>query len=108
MRLVLPRGVGDTPDEERMVAELWRDTLGVDEISIHDNFFDLGGSSILLMKAVTRLEKEHGFKLNPWEMVFQSLEQVATVCEERMKAAAESGPAKRGIAGRLFGRRRKS
>lgn len=96
-------------DAERLVAELWRDTLGVDDVSIHDNFFDLGGSSVLLMKAVTQLEKVHGFKLNPWEMVFQSLEQVATVCDERMKAvAASGGPPKRGLAGRLFGRKRKS
>ncbi len=96
-------------DAERLVAELWRETLGVDDVSIHDNFFDLGGSSVLLMKAVTQLEKEHGFKLNPWEMVFQSLEQVATVCDERMKAvAASGGPPKRGLAGRLFGRKRKS
>ena len=34
-----------TATEERL-AEIWRDTLIVDELGVHDSFFDLGGDSI--------------------------------------------------------------
>ena len=30
------------------IAGLWRDVLGVDQVGAHDNFFDLGGHSLLL------------------------------------------------------------
>jgi amino acid adenylation domain-containing protein len=43
-----------TPMEER-VATVWRDLLGLDKVGIHDNFFDLGGHSLLLLQAHTRL-----------------------------------------------------
>lgn len=35
---------------ERIIAAVWRETLGVENPSIHDNFFEIGGHSILMMK----------------------------------------------------------
>ncbi|MGK7902303.1 MAG: amino acid adenylation domain-containing protein [Hormoscilla sp.] len=35
-------------DEERLLAEIWAETLQIEEVGATDNFFDLGGSSILL------------------------------------------------------------
>lgn len=40
---------------ERRLAELWRGVLGVDQIGVADNFFDLGGHSLLLMQLHARL-----------------------------------------------------
>jgi len=31
---------------ERALAEIWEETLGIERVGIHDNFFDLGGDSI--------------------------------------------------------------
>ncbi len=31
---------------ERALAEIWQETLGIERVGIHDNFFDLGGDSI--------------------------------------------------------------
>jgi amino acid adenylation domain-containing protein len=42
---------------ERAVAEIWRELLGRDAIGVHDNFFDLGGNSLLLMELQSRLQK---------------------------------------------------
>jgi aryl carrier-like protein len=43
--------------EEKIVA-IWKEMLGTTEIGIHDDFFDLGGHSILAIKVLTRLRKE--------------------------------------------------
>jgi amino acid adenylation domain-containing protein len=40
---------------EEAIATVWRETLALSEIGVHDNFFDLGGNSLLLAKARVRL-----------------------------------------------------
>ncbi|HEX8904850.1 MAG TPA: amino acid adenylation domain-containing protein, partial [Longimicrobiaceae bacterium] len=40
---------------EERVAEVWRSVLGVQEIGVHDNFFDLGGTSMLLYRVHSKL-----------------------------------------------------
>jgi acyl carrier protein len=40
---------------EREIAMVWRDVLGVDQVGVHDNFFDLGGHSLLIVRAHGRL-----------------------------------------------------
>jgi amino acid adenylation domain-containing protein len=40
---------------ERMIAAIWQDALGVENVSVHDNFFDLGGHSLLVAKVHSRL-----------------------------------------------------
>jgi len=45
---------------EEKVAEVWRSVLGLAEINVHDNFFDLGGSSLLLHRVYSRLKEHRG------------------------------------------------
>jgi natural product biosynthesis luciferase-like monooxygenase protein len=40
---------------ERLVAETWREVLGVEQVGLDDNFFALGGNSLLLLGVRTRL-----------------------------------------------------
>ncbi|MEV1064378.1 amino acid adenylation domain-containing protein [Streptomyces sp. NPDC050263] len=44
-----------TTDTERAVAAVWRRVLGVPLVGPRDNFFDLGGNSLLLMHVVKEL-----------------------------------------------------
>src|SRR5207249_5043922 len=44
---------------ERQIAGIWQALLGFDTISIHDDFFDLGGHSLLLTQLVSRLRDEY-------------------------------------------------
>jgi len=44
------------------LAMLWKEVLGVDELSIDDNFFDLGGHSLKAMQIVSRIQ--HQLKQN--------------------------------------------
>jgi amino acid adenylation domain-containing protein len=41
---------------ERIITDIWQDVLGVQRIGIHDNFFDLGGQSILLLKVQRKMQ----------------------------------------------------
>ena len=40
---------------ERTILEIWRTVLGFDEIGTDDNFFEIGGNSILLVEAHSKL-----------------------------------------------------
>jgi hypothetical protein len=68
---------------ESLVAEIWKEALGVPRVSVHDNFFDIGGHSLLSMHVLARLEKATGGGLGPRDLVFQTLEQLAALCERR-------------------------
>jgi len=35
---------------ERMIAEIWQETLGLERVGRHENFFDLGGHSLLMLQ----------------------------------------------------------
>jgi amino acid adenylation domain-containing protein len=51
-----------TPLEERVVR-IWTEVLRCDRIGVRDNFFDLGGHSILAMRIVSRIEEALGARL---------------------------------------------
>ena len=42
---------------ETMVAEIWREVLGVEQVGVHDNFFDLGGRSLLVVQVHGKLTR---------------------------------------------------
>ncbi|MCU0490006.1 MAG: SDR family oxidoreductase [Chloroflexaceae bacterium] len=44
-------------ETERSIAELWQATLGVQQVGIHDNFFDLGGNSLSGITLIGRLKE---------------------------------------------------
>jgi amino acid adenylation domain-containing protein len=44
-------------DLEKIIAETWKDLLGLSSVGIHDNFFDLGGNSLLIIRLVSRLNQ---------------------------------------------------
>jgi amino acid adenylation domain-containing protein len=49
---------------EALLAETWRDVLGV-EAGIHDNFFDLGGSSIKAVMVMNKFQDKAGAIFHP-------------------------------------------
>jgi acyl carrier protein len=40
---------------EEVVAEIWKEVLGVETIGLYDNFFDLGGNSLSMIRVYSRL-----------------------------------------------------
>jgi acyl carrier protein len=49
--------VAPVTEMERAVAELWRELLGLELVGVHDNFFDLGGHSLLMVQMQSRLQE---------------------------------------------------
>ncbi|WP_460443933.1 amino acid adenylation domain-containing protein [Amycolatopsis cihanbeyliensis] len=85
-----------TPVEETL-CELFAEILRLDRVGIHDNFFDVGGDSIMSVQLV-RLARKEGVKLSPRD-VFEyktvaGLAAVATVdtpAGQVAPAASEEG-----------------
>jgi amino acid adenylation domain-containing protein len=48
-------GVAPRTEIERYIAEVWREFLQIDKVSVEDNFFDLGGHSLMIVLICTRL-----------------------------------------------------
>jgi amino acid adenylation domain-containing protein len=43
-------------DMEEQVSDVWRQVLGADHVGLEDNFFDIGGTSLLLVSVHSRLQ----------------------------------------------------
>jgi amino acid adenylation domain-containing protein/FkbM family methyltransferase len=64
---------------EAQLAQIWSEVLKQDSVSSNDNFFDLGGDSILVMQIVSRAARA-GLRLTP-KLMFkhQTIAEVAAV-----------------------------
>jgi thioesterase domain-containing protein/acyl carrier protein len=48
---------------ESMLVEAWGDLLGVENIGVNDDFFDLGGHSLIAVRLFNRVKKAYGVEL---------------------------------------------
>ena len=62
---VAPRTKG-----EKLLAELWKEKFRLDRVSIHDNFFALGGDSLSAVNMVAELSERYSIEL-PVSALFQ-------------------------------------
>lgn len=56
---------------ESLIADTWADLLNLETVGINENFFDLGGSSLLAVKLLTEIEEKTGMSL-PISVLFDS------------------------------------
>src|SRR4030095_3100252 len=47
--------VGPRTLAEEMVANIWREVLGIQQVSVEDSFFELGGHSLSATQVISRL-----------------------------------------------------
>jgi amino acid adenylation domain-containing protein len=59
-----------TPMEE-MLVRVWAEALRVERIGVHDNFFDLGGHSLIATSMISRVRSEIGIEM-PLQSVFEA------------------------------------
>ncbi|MFC8433320.1 amino acid adenylation domain-containing protein [Streptomyces sp. NPDC057253] len=78
---VAPKG----PVQER-IAEVWTELLGV-QASAHDNFFHIGGNSILAIRLISRIQQEFGIDFAV-RTVFEgpTIAQLAATVTDRVTA----------------------
>ena len=93
-------------DLEQAISRIWADVLGVDRVGANDNFFDLGGSSLLLARVRARLEPRIGRPV-PMVVLLQ-FAQVRSLSAHLAAGheAAPSEPARPDAAHRTQGARR--
>jgi len=56
---------------EQRLVELWCDLLGVAGIGVEDDFFELGGNSLIAVKLAAKIRADHGITL-PLSVLFQA------------------------------------
>lgn len=64
--LVLPQ-----TDVEQQLAEIWKAQLKLEKVGIHDNFFDLGGYSLLMVQIHQKVQAHFGQKISIVELFRQ-------------------------------------
>ena len=72
---------------ERLVAGVWCDVLGLEQVGLDDGFFDLGGHSLLATRVVARLRERLGHAV-PVRAIFEH----PTVARLAAALAAETAP----------------
>jgi thioesterase domain-containing protein/acyl carrier protein len=79
-------------DVEREITQQWRALLGIAEVGIHDDFFELGGQSLVAVRLFQRLSKTYGVDL-PLSALFQAptIAASATLLRARL-GLPEPGP----------------
>jgi acyl carrier protein len=88
-------GVADalmTAPQQR-VAAIWRELLGVARVGLRDNFFDLGGHSLLLVKLQVRLQRTFNVEL-PLVELFQRT-TVESQAERLASTSSDDGALRR-------------
>jgi amino acid adenylation domain-containing protein/non-ribosomal peptide synthase protein (TIGR01720 family) len=82
-----------TPAEEAL-ARIWRSVLGLEQVGVHDNFFHLGGDSILSIQVVARA-RSAGWAITPQQMferqTIAALARVARPAGEAVEQEAVAG-----------------
>jgi acyl carrier protein len=76
-------------DLERSLARLWQDQLGIAEVGVHDDFFELGGNSLIAVELLQQLRKTRDVEISLHTLF--GAPNVAALAEEVRKAQSESG-----------------
>jgi len=64
--------VAPDTDNEKLIARIWKEILHVEEVSIHDNFFDLGANSMHVIQLNWKLKETFGKEM-PVALMFRNL-----------------------------------
>jgi non-ribosomal peptide synthase protein (TIGR01720 family) len=74
---------------EEILCDLWREVLQLDRVGIHDNFFSLGGDSILSIQVIARAA-QRGVRVTPGQMfIHQTVAELAAVATPVQEYRAE-------------------
>jgi hypothetical protein len=61
---VTPVSTSPVTETEKLLAEIWGDVLDLDYVNLDDNFFEVGGDSLLSIRIVSRAMKA-GLRFQP-------------------------------------------
>ncbi|UUF16684.1 non-ribosomal peptide synthetase [Flavobacterium panici] len=83
--------VAPTETLQKQFVELWQDLLGVDQVGIHDNFYELGGDSIKAIQLASR-SKAIGIHFQVKDVFnYQTISEIALHLKSTDTAIKETG-----------------
>ncbi|MFN6566175.1 beta-ketoacyl synthase N-terminal-like domain-containing protein [Dendronalium sp. ChiSLP03b] len=65
--------IAPTNELEQQIAQIWQEVLGIEQVGIYDNFFDLGGDSLIATQLASRLQVNFPVELPLRELLLQAL-----------------------------------
>lgn len=93
-----PQGAGEGRDEastlpnseiERRLAAIWQELSGMEKFSVHDNFFDIGGNSLLLVRAQAEIDTVYPDLVKVTDLfTYSTVFKLAEHIQSRKKQAA--------------------
>ncbi|PWK07930.1 beta-ketoacyl synthase N-terminal-like domain-containing protein [Tumebacillus permanentifrigoris] len=76
------RPTGEYTEIEQTIARVWCEALGIPELSIQDNFYDLGGDSVIGIRILHRINEQLGLQMETGEFLKHlTIESVAKYLE---------------------------
>ena len=90
-----PRYERPTGPIEAALSSIWEELLNLETVGRRDNFFDIGGHSLLMFRMQGRIAETFGIRLAMTELFYHpTIEALAACCAQRTAAsiAAESAP----------------
>lgn len=82
--------IAASTSEEELLADIWRELLGLQAIGMTENFFDLGGDSIISLQVVSRAARR-GLAFTPRQLFeAQSIRALAQVAKRQVPARAST------------------
>jgi amino acid adenylation domain-containing protein len=70
---------------ESEIARIWRELLKLDHVGVHENFFDLGGHSLLVVQLQSRLRERFGCEIPLVELFQKPTVASMAVCFENQQ-----------------------
>jgi acyl carrier protein len=84
--------VAPAGDLEPKIAEVWKDVLKLAQVGTRDNFFDLGGQSLLAVQAHRRLREALQRELSITDIFrFPTIQSLAAYLTEGSQGGAQQG-----------------
>ena len=99
-------GSATTESRESYLTRIWSDLLGF-EVKPSDNFFDVGGNSMLAVQMSERVAKETGYRIKLMQLAAQSASEIATDLPAGISTSGNPGGGSKLVRSvkRLFGLR---
>ncbi|MEA5617543.1 amino acid adenylation domain-containing protein [Cronbergia sp. UHCC 0137] len=77
---------------EQKLVNIWSQVLGIEFLGIHDNFFSLGGDSILAIQVVAKANQQ-GLGLRPRQMFqYQTVAELAAIVDTQITLSSDQAP----------------
>lgn len=53
----------DMTENQKKIYDIWKELIGIDQFDIDENFFDIGGHSLIMMQVQAKIESVYGMRI---------------------------------------------